>query len=63
MEYLDNPQHRALSREVARQSIVMLKNNGNMLPLNLDSIKSQIAVIGPLSNDSDSVNSFNNTFF
>lgn len=37
--------HRALAREVARESIVLLKNDGNLLPLKR-SIR-RIAVIGP----------------
>jgi beta-glucosidase len=43
-EAFDLPEHRELAREVARRSIVLLKNNG-ILPLPKD-IKS-IAVIGP----------------
>jgi beta-glucosidase len=43
-ETFDLPEHRELAREVARRSIVLLKNNG-ILPLPKD-IKS-IAVIGP----------------
>lgn len=41
---LDNPEHRAFARELARKSIVLLKNN-DILPLKKD-LKS-IAVIGP----------------
>lgn len=40
-----NPEHLALAREVARQSIVLLKNRNNILPLKDDS--RTIAVIGP----------------
>lgn len=39
-------EHRALAREVARQSIVLLKNENQTLPLQKDKIRS-IAVIGP----------------
>lgn len=39
------PKHRAKARQVARESMVLLKNEGNLLPLSPD-IKS-IAVIGP----------------
>ncbi len=41
----DNEPHRALARQVARESIILLKNAGGLLPLSreLDSI----AVIGP----------------
>jgi len=43
---LEAPAHRELSREVARKSIVLLKNQGNTLPLKKEKIKT-IAVIGP----------------
>jgi beta-glucosidase len=39
---------RALAREVTRQSIVLLKNEGGLLPIQGDAIRS-IAVIGPRS--------------
>lgn len=42
-------EHRALAREVARRSIVLLKNEGRLLPLG-DGIGA-IAVIGPLADD------------
>lgn len=38
--------HRELAAEAARRSIVLLKNENNLLPLNRNSLKS-IAVIGP----------------
>jgi beta-glucosidase len=38
--------HRDLAAEAARRSIVLLKNEGNLLPLDRDRLKS-IAVIGP----------------
>jgi beta-glucosidase len=41
----DTPEHRALAREAAREAIVLLKNDGEVLPLKKE-IKS-IAVIGP----------------
>jgi beta-glucosidase len=41
----DTPAHRALALQAARESIVLLKNDGNTLPLKKD-IKT-IAVIGP----------------
>ena len=40
-----SPEHKALALEAARQSMVLLKNDKNTLPLNLDKIKS-IAVVG-----------------
>jgi beta-glucosidase len=38
--------HRALALEAARQSIVLLRNEGGVLPLRADSVR-RIAVIGP----------------
>ena len=43
---LNNPEHAAAAREVARKSIVLLKNQNNLLPLSKN-IKT-IAFIGPL---------------
>jgi beta-glucosidase len=43
---VDSPEHRELALEVARQSLVLLKNEDNLLPLDRDDVKS-IAVIGP----------------
>ncbi|HTG86639.1 MAG TPA: glycoside hydrolase family 3 N-terminal domain-containing protein [Pyrinomonadaceae bacterium] len=42
----NSPEHRALAAEAARKSITLLKNENNLLPLNLNALKS-IAVIGP----------------
>jgi beta-glucosidase len=42
----DYPEHRQLALDVARKSIVLLKNEKNLLPLNLAEIKS-VAVMGP----------------
>ena len=44
--------HLAAARELARRSIVLLKNEKNILPLNLENLKT-IAVIGPLADDND----------
>jgi beta-glucosidase len=44
----DTPEHRQLALEVARQSLVLLKNNG-ILPLDRSKLK-RIAVIGPNGN-------------
>lgn len=41
-------EHRALAREVAEQSMVLLKNDDNLLPLDLAQVK-KIALIGPLA--------------
>src|SRR5512138_2720218 len=43
---VDSAEHRELALEVARQSLVLLKNENNLLPLDKDKIAS-IAVIGP----------------
>jgi len=43
---VDCPEHRELALETARQSLVLLKNQNNLLPLDANVIKS-IAVIGP----------------
>jgi beta-glucosidase len=45
----DSPGHRQLAREAARQAIVLLKNEGGVLPLR-DSVRS-IAVLGPSADD------------
>jgi beta-glucosidase len=43
------PEHRALARRVADEAIVLLKNEGSLLPLT--SARHTIAVIGPLADD------------
>lgn len=45
-------EHKAVARDVARKSIVLLKNEKDLLPLK-SSVK-KIAVIGPLADDKDS---------
>jgi len=47
----DSPEHRALALEAARASIVLLKNEGGLLPLRRD--LRTIAVIGPNADDVD----------
>jgi beta-glucosidase len=47
---LDQPAHRELARQVARESIVLLKNDGGMLPLRKD--LHVLAVIGPNADQS-----------
>ncbi|HEY0674502.1 MAG TPA: glycoside hydrolase family 3 N-terminal domain-containing protein [Longimicrobiales bacterium] len=47
-----HPDHVAFARQLARESIVLLKNEGNALPLSRD--LRAIAVIGPLANDARS---------
>jgi beta-glucosidase len=48
-EIVDSADHRALALQAARESIVLLKNEGDLLPLRKD-LKS-IAVIGPNADD------------
>jgi beta-glucosidase len=43
---LDTPEHRALDREAAAEGMVLLKNDGAILPLDKAKLKS-IAVLGP----------------
>ena len=43
-----SPEHRAAARDVARKSVVLLKNEGGVLPL---SKSANIAVIGPLADN------------
>jgi beta-glucosidase len=45
---VDNAAHRAVALKAAQQSIVLLRNEGNLLPLNPAKIK-RLAVIGPLA--------------
>jgi beta-glucosidase len=42
-------EHKEISKKMALESVVLLKNENNFLPLKKDSIKS-IAVVGPLAN-------------
>lgn len=51
-ELIGAKEHLTAAREAAKKSIVLLKNEGNVLPLSKDMKK--IAVIGPLANDKDS---------
>ena len=44
------PEHKALALDAARESIVLLKNAGNLLPLDRDHLKS-VAVIGQRADD------------
>ncbi len=43
---LDTPDHRALAREVAEEAVILLKNEGGLLPLD-ESKLARLAVIGP----------------
>jgi beta-glucosidase len=42
----NSSEHQALAAEAARRSLTLLKNENNLLPLNMNALKS-IAVIGP----------------
>ncbi len=46
---VNKPEHRRLAHEAATEAIVLLKNERNVLPLNMDKIES-LAVIGPNAN-------------
>ena len=49
----DTPEHRALSEKMARASMVLLKNEGNLLPLK--TAPKTIAVIGPNADSMDAL--------
>jgi len=46
-QQLNNPEHKKFARDIARKSIVLLKNENNLLPLSKNS--KTIAVIGPIA--------------
>lgn len=46
---VDSKEHRDLALRMARESLVLLQNNGNVLPLNKNL---KVAVVGPNANDS-----------
>lgn len=48
---VNSEKHRTLALQAARESIVLLKNENNLLPLSASTIKS-VLVIGPNANDS-----------
>lgn len=52
---INNPENRIKAREVARKSIVLLKNENELLPL---SGKKKIALIGPLAKSKDDMLGF-----
>lgn len=47
-----NAEHRAAARDITAQSFVLLKNEGNLLPLEK---KGKIALIGPLADDRQNI--------
>ncbi|HET8855805.1 MAG TPA: glycoside hydrolase family 3 N-terminal domain-containing protein, partial [Salinimicrobium sp.] len=52
LETIDFEKHRKVARDIARKSIVLLKNKKDLLPI--DPSLQTIAVIGPLADDKDS---------
>jgi beta-glucosidase len=48
MSVLNSPEHQALSLRASRESIVLLKNQDNLLPLDRAKLK-KIAIVGPLA--------------
>jgi beta-glucosidase len=56
-DVIDSPSHRELALKVAQEAIVLLKNESNLLPLEIRKL-SHIAVIGPLA-DRIIVNNYN----
>jgi beta-glucosidase len=48
-EIVDSPGHRALALQAARESIVLLKNEGGFLPLQKEI--ASLAIVGPLADD------------
>ena len=48
IDVVNSPAHRQLARQAARESIVLLKNEGSALPLDRGKIKT-LAVVGPLA--------------
>ena len=57
---IDSPAHRAMALKVAQQSIVLLQNRGNFLPLDKAKVK-RIAVLGPLA-DTIETNNYNGKY-
>lgn len=55
-EQLNNPEHRKFGREFGSKSIVLLKNNGNLLPLS-KSVKT-VALIGPFGKETSANHGF-----
>ncbi len=47
-EYVNNEEHKALSGKMAENAVVLLKNEGNILPIKPEETKS-LAVIGPMA--------------
>ncbi len=50
MSVVCSPEHRALSLEASRESIVLLQNEGNLLPLDRAKVR-RMAIVGPLAEE------------
>ena len=57
--YLGHPKHIALARQAVRESLVLLKNNNRLLPLNP---KQHIGIIGDAAKNQVSLNTSNTVF-
>jgi len=53
-DIINSEKHRELARQCARETIVLLKNENNMLPLDINKIDS-IALIGPTANNPEAM--------
>lgn len=47
-EYVNNEEHQALSAQMAKEAVVLLKNQNDLLPIKPEEVKS-LAVVGPLA--------------
>jgi len=56
---IDGAAHRALAREAAAKTLVLLRNEGGVLPLNPAKPPLSIAVIGPWGNATDRLGNYN----
>jgi beta-glucosidase len=56
---INQPENHAAARDIARKSIVLLKNEGNILPLDVNSSKIKtVALIGPLGSSEQNMLGF-----
>lgn len=49
-EYVNSREHQEISREMAQEAVVLLKNEGGILPLHREKLSS-LAVVGPLADE------------
>jgi len=54
LSLVDSPAHRKLAQDTATKTFVLLKNENNILPINLSNVKT-IAVMGPQANSSSTM--------